>query len=818
MQLVCTQTSNGGAKNTSTIKWTLSTHGSSDTYYSTGPTKVVINGTTVYSKDRVDWSSGSFPAIVGSKSGELTVSHKDDGTKSIKVSFSTAIYTSTVSTYSDTWELDAIPRYATVKQSLNSKTETSIKIDWSSDSVIDTIKYSTDNGSTWTSKNVTDGKSGTYTITKLSSDTTKNLSANTTYKVKTQVHRKDSGLTTNSSALSVTTYNYPYCTSSPNFILGNAVTLSFYNPLKRAFSFYIIGNGKEIDVEYKCSGTTYIGVNSTTNSVPYLYATIPNNTSGKYKVKVVYTDSNSVAHTFTRDTGNTYTIKGTECYPDFSTFTFKDTNDTITKLVGGLVKGLSSVTVEIPAANRMTTKNSATPKSYGVSVDTISKSVNNPTDTTSAVTIPLGVINSAGSKRLSVSAVDSRSLVTQVSKDVTVYDYAKPVINVSAKRLNNFEAQTTLKVSGTYSKLTVRGTDKNTITNVEYRYREASGNWGSWTTLTTTLSSGNFACNNVMLSLDNAKAFEFEIRATDKLYSTTKLSTVDIGQAVFMVSSNKKTAYLNGEEVTTRDNSRQTKYYTQLSQNTDLNEIKEIGTYRSTQKADSDTMKNLPPGIDGGFVMYVVTWTATPTNTEYRRQELIYGRMSYVRRSIDSGSTWSEWNTVAYLEDIYPVGAVYCTSTNSNPASKLGGTWELIDKGYKSYYLDDATIFSPATNVTTEGCVIVRSDHTIRVRLRIKVNKAMSDTGTDLGSLNWSKVGVTSLPMGFINLTSYSDVANAGIVYNVAWDTGLISQNDVFNASSIGSGESFYIEFVVNMVATRMLDSACDKFYWQRTE
>ena len=810
LKLECEQTSKSSANNTSTIKWTLSAVGGNEDYYSTGPTKVIINGTTVYSKSRVAWSDKTFPASKGSKSGTLTVTHKSDGTKQIKVELSAAVYTSTVSTVGRTWTLDEIDRYATVTQSLKSKTETSITMNWSSDSTIDTIKYSTDNGATWTEKNVTDGKSGSYTIS--------GLKANTNYKVKTQVHRKDNGLTTNSSALSVTTYDYPYCTDSPNFILGNALTLKFYNPLSRAFKFYIIGNGTEIDVEYNCSATSYTGVNNTASSVPYLYATIPNAKSGKYKVKVVYGTS-----TKTRDNGNTYSIKESECYPTFSAnYTIKDVGSKTASITNGafLIKGYSSVDVEIPASAQMKAKNSATPKNYTASFNGVNKTITySSTDTTKC---SFGVVNATGSKEVSVRAYDSRTLSTLAKKSIPVYDYYVPKVYIDVKRINNFGENATLKVTGNYCSLVVNGVAKNTIKSCKYRYKEKDGEtWSDWLTLTTTLNSekGTFTCNTVNLEkLNNDIPYEFEVQATDSLdnINPTASETLNAGQGIFFISSNKKKCYVNGVEVVSVDNVQQIKYYTQLAEGTDLNTITELGTYRSIQESHTDTMKNVPAGLNGGFTLYVVPWTATPTNTEYRRQELIYGRMTYTRHTTNGGTTWSAWNTTAYLEDLYPVGSVYCSSTNTNPASKLGGTWELIDKGFKSYAGNDTSIFTPATNVVVDGAYLSRSGGTIRIRLTLTINASMSDTGMLLGTFSWNKVGFTGLPMGYATQMAYSDKANGGIVFNITY-AGEVNQLDVFDVSTVESGNSFALDVTFTVTQNGIYDSFCDKFYWQRT-
>lgn len=113
LQLDCVQTKDI-ATNTSTIKWTLTSAGGTSNYFSTGPTTVKINGTQVYYIARKDYTTEVFPAAKGSVSGTISIKHDDAGDKTISVSLSTAIYVGTVSTYSKNWELDSIPRKATL--------------------------------------------------------------------------------------------------------------------------------------------------------------------------------------------------------------------------------------------------------------------------------------------------------------------------------------------------------------------------------------------------------------------------------------------------------------------------------------------------------------------------------------------------------------------------------------------------------------------------------------------------------------------------------------------------------------------------------
>lgn len=546
MQLVCTQTSNGSAENSSTIKWTLTTAGGSVSNYSTGPTTVVINGSTVYSKDRTAYTTESFPAAKGSKSGTIVVKHNTDGTKKITVSFSTAIYTSTVSKYSDSWTLDPIPRYGTCKHSLNSKTETSVKMNWSSDSTVDYLWYSKDDGKNWTGVNVADGKSGTYTIS--------GLTPYADYKIKTRIRRKDSQLTTDSSTLKVTTYDYPYCTSAPNFTIGEKVTLKFYNPLKRTIKFNIVGDDwtEIVREDWSITGTSYAGVYSTSVQKD-LYNTIPNKPTGKYRVRVF---CDAVGSEALYDAGNTYSIVPDECVPTINTFYYADTSQAIPSLTGNdqtLVENYSNLSVTIPYANNATAKNGASIVRYEITIDGISKKVEYAT---SDVTVNVGKIKTDGYKQLCVWVYDSRGLYSFVRKNIAVLDYAKPVINAEIKRLNNFEAQTTLKVSGSYSPVLVNGVRKSGVAGTFYRYRETGAtNWSAWTEITTYGDPDyKYHCSDVIITLDNSKSFEFEIWVKDTLTNAvndpaTLIASVGIGQAIFFISTNQKACYINGQKV-----------------------------------------------------------------------------------------------------------------------------------------------------------------------------------------------------------------------------------------------------------------------------
>lgn len=99
--------------NTSTISWAAygGSDGTSTTKYTeTGPVTVTINGTTVLSL------TSRFNMTKGQKigSGTITIAHNTDGTKSISVGISAAIWQTAVNcTFSGTITLNTIPRATT---------------------------------------------------------------------------------------------------------------------------------------------------------------------------------------------------------------------------------------------------------------------------------------------------------------------------------------------------------------------------------------------------------------------------------------------------------------------------------------------------------------------------------------------------------------------------------------------------------------------------------------------------------------------------------------------------------------------------------
>lgn len=425
--------------------------------------------------------------------------------------------------------------------------ETTISIDISSwcnsyadNWYLDSISYSLNNGSTWT-KATED-----VTYSRWNQITLENLKPNTQYSILLRAKFTYGPTITTKTPLTATTYAYPYCSKSPDFIIGQPVTLEFYNPLGRTFNFNVDANGVRLSYTWTVKGiTTHTGIWSE-NMQSQLYASIPNSPSGEYKVIVTYNGNETI-----RNNHNKYSVDTELCRPTFTNFEYHDGLSKTVNVTGNnqvLVKGYSNLIVTIPAEYKMVAKNGATPKEYVVSVSTINK---NKAYGESDVEISVGALNTTGTIRLSVTAYDSRGVYTVVNKDIVVYDYKKPVLNVEGKRLNNFETETTFKSKGEYSQILINNVAKNRVTKVQYRYRETGGTWSDWGTVSTTLTSGKFTCSDIVLIFDRDKTYECEVQAIDLLDYTSVVVPIDKGQAVFFISSNQYACYINGQLVAT---------------------------------------------------------------------------------------------------------------------------------------------------------------------------------------------------------------------------------------------------------------------------
>lgn len=303
-----------------------------------------------------------------------------------------------------------------------------------------------------------------------------------------------------------------------------------------------IGN-TTIATKTNVGSSTTINLADISNSI---LQEIPNATSASITVTcVTYSGSTNIGTKTKTITANV----SNDAAPTFSDFTFADTNATTTAITGNnsvMISGKSTITATISAANKATPRLSATMDKYTFAVADL---FTDESYSESAITKTLGsptVANTelpSATRDLTVSAIDSRGISTTVTKAITIVPYQAPIVNATAKRVNGFENDTTIKISGSFSRIEVGGTAKNTVnssTGVKYRYKaQSTSTWGNWTNKTATVdaATGSVTVADFTLSLDNQASYDIEVQITDKLETTIVSLVVAMGQPAFFIGS-----------------------------------------------------------------------------------------------------------------------------------------------------------------------------------------------------------------------------------------------------------------------------------------
>lgn len=228
--------------------------------------------------------------------------------------------------------------------------------------------------------------------------------------------------------------------------------------------------------------------------------------------------------------------------PIFNNFVYEDIEEKSLMLTNNsqlLIKNISRIVL---SPDLIETKKGATPKHYTITFDNKIITVNHESN---LLHINIDNINFSGNKRLSVRAYDSRNNSTEIFKDVMILDYNEPKIYSTLERKNQFEKEARLKINGKYDELKINDEAKNQLIKLKYRYRETGGILGEWIDVSIIQENSNYNCNDIILNLDNAKSYEFEIYVEDKLKSNVFSIGVGVGIPAFFISSNKKAIGVN---------------------------------------------------------------------------------------------------------------------------------------------------------------------------------------------------------------------------------------------------------------------------------
>lgn len=238
----------------------------------------------------------------------------------------------------------------------------------------------------------------------------------------------------------------------------------------------------------------------------------------------------------------TFSTNTTHIAPNFSDFEYEDSSATAVAVSGDnsiFIQSQSQPEVIISTANKATANDGASITSYTATLNAESIQIAYSASAAVSGAFSANRPTASGTLALTVAANDSLSLAKAVSKNVTVIPWEAPILNATAVRTNNFEAETTLSISGAYSPILVNNVVKNTLA-VAYRFKKTSDStWGDWTTRPVTISDSDFSAVDLVLSFDNEYQWDIEVRAVDEFETTTVALTLSIGKPTLFIGHKK---------------------------------------------------------------------------------------------------------------------------------------------------------------------------------------------------------------------------------------------------------------------------------------
>lgn len=518
------------ADNSTTIHWKLTGGGGNTTYYyNTRKINLIIDGVSVY------YNAGPIKLYYNTVVAEdnITLYHDGQGNKTFSIYLEAGIYTASVNkSGTASWDLPNIPRYASINYfSISQRTGfdslNSVQVNYSVSDTCDAVWYSTDNGNNW------------YVLS--SDNVIYGLEPGTGYNFKLRVRRQDSQLTTDSNTVYQETVRRNYISEKPNEIHNDE-------------QLHVVANNPsgcdcQIVLELPLGTRRLIkagtDVTFTVDEINSLLQYIES-TSEKLYITADTLYNNEVKYS-NSDTYIYYNILNSE--PEFKDFSYQDVNDLVTKVTDTdtiLVKNKSLLQIIITPDNKMVAKNYAKPVRYEISCGNRTASIPYTEDT---IKYTLGTISNVGLIGCTIKAIDSRTLITAITKQIQVVDYFIPTMVYSANRVNNFEDETTIKISGSFSKVVINNVIKNNIKAVMLRYKKSIDvEYSQWQELNVTVNTenGTYKCDDKTLILDKNNAYDIQLSVLDNFESNVVKTTVNQGIPIMFISGTDKNVGVGG--------------------------------------------------------------------------------------------------------------------------------------------------------------------------------------------------------------------------------------------------------------------------------
>ncbi|MGV4321328.1 DUF859 family phage minor structural protein [Bacillus mojavensis] len=308
------------------------------------------------------------------------------------------------------------------------------------------------------------------------------------------------------------TTSYSWSTSGDmNSIMGQISSTSKTGSLKFTITTYYPSGSSKSQVR-----------SSTSKSVT---VTIPSSQSPSFSGAVTWDDTGSVTVNGTTTTLNS--IKGTG-------------NEAI------MIQGKSKLVVTLPSNSLGTAKTGTTMDRYTVTVNGYTKTVSHPSTATNLTfTFTPTELNVNSDQTMLVRAYDKRNMYTEVRKTIKFVAYSPPSIVITAFRNNGFGNDSTIGVRGSFSTVSIGGSNKNamaTTNPITYQYKVKGTSDNSYTTATplekgTDTFPSYSSVNKTDLSFDNTMAWTIKFTVTDKFGSYSATKDIQTGVPIMFIDS-----------------------------------------------------------------------------------------------------------------------------------------------------------------------------------------------------------------------------------------------------------------------------------------
>ncbi len=259
------------------------------------------------------------------------------------------------------------------------------------------------------------------------------------------------------------------------------------------------------------------------------YALIPNSKTIICQFKAVtYSGTTQVGE---KTASATFTATGS---PVIDSVTLTDTNSTTVALTGDntkMVKTESNVQVSVIVH----AQNSAS---------IISVKVNNQTATLSNGVATI-TFNKSSTNVFEIIVTDSRNYKTEDSRTMVSVDYIPLSLDAVVKRNSALDGIVKIIVSGNYFNGSFGNTSNTLI--VQYRYKEStSSSYGSWTSMSPTISNNAYSQTLLASGFDYQKKYDMQIRAVDQI-NTKPVTGIEIKKGVPIVWWNGEKFVVTGD-------------------------------------------------------------------------------------------------------------------------------------------------------------------------------------------------------------------------------------------------------------------------------